>query len=173
MATKLNYGVEVGMYSYGSCFSENFNLGGTVEIGKYCSIAENVRYFGANHPLEALSTSPLFYNKDFGFDVQDVDRYHLEIDHDVWIGYGTIIVSGCQKIGAGAVIGAGSVVTKDVPPYAIVGGNPARVIKYRFSKEVIDAIEEKKWWELTPEQVMDFYQQFEISSKTKATEIRG
>ena len=161
LATKSKYNVSVGMYSYGSCFSRDFNLGGAVEIGNYCSVAENVRYFGANHPVESLSTSPLFYNRSFGFDVQDIDRHTLFIENDVWIGYGTIIVSGCKKIGQGAIIGAGSIVTQNVPPYAIVAGNPAKIVRYRFSDETINEIEKSKWWEQEPEQVLRYYRKFE------------
>lgn len=170
LATSSKYNVKVGLYSYGSCFSKTFNLGGTVEIGNYCSIAENVRYFGANHPVEALSTSPLFYNNNFGFSVQDIVRHTLVIENDVWIGYGVIIVSSCKKIGQGAVIGAGAIVTKDVPPYAIVVGNPARIVNYRFSDEVIVKIEKSNWWKQPPQQVLHYYKEFD---KSNITENRG
>lgn len=150
--------VEVGMYSYGGCFSESFNSGGSVEVGRYCSIASHVSYFGANHPTEYLSQSAFFYNKTFGFNVQDIERKHLIIGNDVWIGYGAIITAGCSIIGNGAVIGAGSVVTHDVPAYAIVGGNPARIIKMRFEDETIKQIEESKWWEKEPKELFEYYQ---------------
>lgn len=152
------YNVEVDLYSYGGCFSATFNTGGKVKVGRYCSFAQNVSYFGANHPMNYISTSAYFYNKAFaGFDVKDVQRGTLSIGNDVWVGSGTIITAGCQSIGNGAVIGAGSVVTKDVPPYAVVAGVPAKIIRYRFSEEEIQALENSKWWLLNPQSVMEHY----------------
>lgn len=156
------YGVKVGMYSYGSMFSPDFNIGGlSVYIGNYCSFASNIHYYGANHPYENVSTSPFFYNKSFGYSVKDVERYKLDIGNDVWIGYGVTITCGCQNIGNGAVIAAGAVVTKDVPPYAIVGGVPARVIKFRFDNETIEQLEKSKWYDLAPYRNMEFYDYME------------
>lgn len=129
----------------------------TVTIGKYCSLAENVHYFGANHPMDHVSTSAYFYNKALGLNVHDVKRCTLEIGNDVWIAYGTIITAGCKKIGNGAVIGAGSVVTKDVAPYAIVAGNPAKVLRMRFQKDLVAKLEMLKWWEKTPQQIYTYY----------------
>ena len=149
--------VEVGLYTYGGCFSEKFNSGGSVTVGRYCSIADHVCYFGANHPSKMLSQSAFFYNKTLGLDVKDVERFHLKIGHDVWIGYGTIITAGCSNIGNGAVIGAGSVVTHDVPAYAVVAGNPARIIKMRFDDNTIKEIEVSKWWEKKPEELYRYY----------------
>ncbi len=150
--------VSVGLYSYGGCFEENFNIGGIVEIGNYCSIAGHVRYFGANHPLQNISMSALWYNKSMGFDVKDVKRNTLSIGHDVWVGYGAIITAGCTHIGNGAVVGAGAVVTRDVEPYAIVGGNPARLIRYRFPQEMRQKIDESQWWLLTPAELYKYYE---------------
>ena len=153
--------VEVGAYSYGGCMSPGFNIGGEVVVGRYCSIANNVHYFGANHPLEYISTSAYFYNKKFGLDVKDVPRSKLVIGNDVWIGYGTLITMNCKTIGNGAVIGAGSVVTHDVPPYAVVAGNPARIIKYRFTEEEREKIEKTAWWKFLPNQIMNVYHCFD------------
>lgn len=150
--------VTVGLYSYGSCFDKEFNLGGTVSIGRYCSFAGNVRYFGGNHPMNFVSMSPFFYNKKWGgFDVKDIERGTLEIGNDVWIGYNVIITNKCKKIGNGAVIGAGTILTKDVPAYSIVVGNPGKVIRYRFDNDTIKIIEESKWWELEPKELMKCY----------------
>ncbi|MDD3416196.1 MAG: CatB-related O-acetyltransferase [Lachnospiraceae bacterium] len=154
---KEKYHVEVGMYSYGGCFSTDFNLGGKVRIGRYCSFASNIHYFGANHPMHFGSTSPYFYSKSFGYDVQDVERKELDIGNDVWCGYNVTITNGCSKIGNGSVIAAGAVVTKDVPPYAIVGGNPAKEIKYRFDDDTINLLEKSRWWEKTPDQLLKYY----------------
>lgn len=151
---------EVGEYSYGGCMESGFNLGGEVRVGRYCSIANNVHYFGANHPLECISTSAYFYNKKFGLEVKDVSRARLVIGNDVWIGYGVLITMNCRTIGNGAVIGAGAVVTHDIPPYAVVAGNPARIIRYRFTEEEREKLERSAWWNLSPAQIMKGYNCF-------------
>lgn len=153
---KKRYKVDAGMYSYG-CFDSMFNVGGSVLIGRYTSIGPNVRYFGANHPVDHAVMSPMFYNRLWGFEVEDVERNHLVIGNDCWIGNNVTIVSSCHSIGNGSVIGAGAVVSHDVPPYAIVAGVPAKVIRYRFDEEIIDLIEKSKWWELDPEVLYHFY----------------
>lgn len=152
--------IEIEDYTYGGCLQAGFNTGGKIHIGRYCSIANDVHYFGANHPIECVSTSAYFYNKKFGLDVKDVTRSSLIIANDVWIGYGALITMGCKSIGNGAVIGAGSIVTHDVPPYAIVAGNPAHIIGYRFTVEERKLLEETKWWELSPEEIMKGYEYF-------------
>ena len=152
--------IEIEDYTYGGCLQAGFNTGGKIHIGRYCSIANDVHYFGANHPLECVSTSAYFYNKKFGLDVKDVTRSSLIIANDVWIGYGALITMGCKSIGNGAVIGAGSIVTHDVPPYAIVAGNPAHIIGYRFTVEERKLLEETKCWELSPEEIMKGYEYF-------------
>ena len=155
---KEKYRTEVGVYSYGGCFDSAFNQGGLVVIGRYCSIANNVHYFGANHPLDTVSTSAYFYNRALsGKEVKDVYRNKLVIGNDVWIGYGTIITCGCKTIGTGAVIGAGSVVTHNIPDNAIVAGNPARIIRYRHSKEIFEALCKTRWWDKEFDYLMRFY----------------
>ncbi|MGN0378732.1 MAG: hypothetical protein ACI4EU_04000 [Butyrivibrio sp.] len=150
------FGCTVELYTYG-CFRSDFNVGGKVRVGRYCSIADGSHYFGANHPMELISSSAYFYNKSLGLDVKDVERNTLEIGNDVWIGFNSLITCNCHSIGNGAVIGAGSVVTKDVPPYAIVAGNPARIIRYRFNEEDIGTIENSKWWEKSPDCLVKYY----------------
>lgn len=120
-------------------------------IGRYTSIADYERYvLGLNHRHYDVSTYPFDEFVD-GFSAveasraYDVNHYQIIIGNDVWIGEGVTILAGV-KIGNGAVIGAGAVVAKDVPPYAIVVGNPARVVKYRFPKAVIEKLERIKWW---------------------------
>lgn len=147
------YGVEIGKYTYG-CFNDCFPAG-TI-VGRYCSISKEVKVLNANHPVESVCLTPFFYNKSLGLDVKDVPRSKLVIGNDVWIGYGAIILSKCVSIGNGAIIGAGSVVTKNVPPYSIVVGNPAKVLRYRFDDEICKKIELTQWWEKTPEALSQF-----------------
>lgn len=150
--------VSVGLYSYGGCFLKGFNMGGKVIIGRYCSIGPNVKYLAGNHPLHYVSTSPYFYDKKISKkNVEDITRGELYIGNDCWIGYGAMITNKCKKIGNGAVVAAGAIVTKDVPPYSIVAGVPAKIIKYRFDEKVQMILEKSKWWEYTPEQCLKYY----------------
>ena len=141
------YNIKVGMGSYG-----NLNFPSGTEIGNYCSIADGCKYLSGNHPYDHVSTAACFYNPELGFVTKehDIKRTALSIGHDVWIGANVLITNKCTKIGNGAVIGAGSVVTKNVEPYTIVAGNPARIIKKRFDKKIIDMLEASKWYELSP-----------------------
>ncbi len=129
-------------------------------IGNYCSIANDVMIGLGAHTLELFSTSPLFYKKNnplFLKVVQDdliFNEYkEITIEDDVWIGAGSIILDGV-KIGYGAVIAAGAVVTKDVPPYAIVAGVPARIVKYRIKDDKVrEKLLDTKWWLKSPDEV--------------------
>lgn len=129
-------------------------------IGKFCSIACGARFIfnSANHSLTSLSTYPfpLFF-EEWGLDKKDViqawdNKGDVIIGNDVWIGYEAVIMSGVT-IGDGAIIGARAVVTKDVPPYTIVGGMPARVIRKRFSDEIISTLLNVKWWDWSFERI--------------------
>lgn len=136
-------------------------------IGKFVSIAPMVRINAPNHPVERVSQHHFTYRSEkYGFTLEKDESFFywrnlqkVEIGHDVWIGHGSVILPSV-KIGNGAVIGSMSVVTKDVPPYTIVAGNPARIIRKRFSKKVADAIENTKWWdwpyEMIKERLDDF-----------------
>lgn len=161
------YQIEIGKYSYGGCF-DNSKIGRFTKIGRYCSFAKDVYIFNGNHPLEFKSLHPFFYNPAFGYvDKEMISRNRLTIGNDVWVGQNVIITPNVKNIGDGVVIGAGSVVTKDVPDFAVVAGNPAKVIKYRFSKETIDDIKESQWWDKDIEQVRlelnDFLRPYEGS----------
>jgi len=120
-------------------------------IGAFTSIANGVILGGAMHPMEWVGMSPVFYaGRD---SVKHKFSEHklphpkpVNIGNDVWIGRSAIVLSGVN-IGDGAVVGAGSVVTKDVPPYAIVAGNPAKLIRYRFEEGIIEKFNKIKWWE--------------------------
>ena len=123
-----------------------------VNIGSFCSVANDVCIGLGTHPSNLFSTSPLFYRVNNTFKVRliDVDynfnEYNpIEIGHDVWIGARAMIMDGI-KVGDGAIIAANAVVTKDIPPYAIVAGVPARIIRYRFSSEKIENLLQSQWW---------------------------
>lgn len=141
--------VSLGDYSYigGDCRLMN------VIIGNFCSIGPSVWIGGLpSHPLTLKSTFPGFYQKDSSYygvkpeyDYSEPEFRQVKIGNDVWVGARAMIMDGVT-IGDGAVIAAGAVVTKDIPPYAIVGGVPAKVIKFRFSEQEIKEMLESQWW---------------------------
>lgn len=140
--------VNIGSYSY---IGRNSLIQNTT-IGRYCSISHELNCGLGSHPTDKFSTSPLFYRKSntFGLDIVSEDSSFVEyepiyIGNDVWIGSRVTILDGVT-IGDGAIVASGAVVTKNVPPYAIVGGVPARVIKYRFGTEKISQLQQSKWW---------------------------
>lgn len=141
-------GVEIGAYSYGPCFELGILGEGTI-VGRYVSIASRLRVYQANHPFDTLSTHGFFFNSALGYvPSTSVPFTRLRIEHDVWIGDSVIVTPGCRRIGLGAVVGAGSIVTKDVPDFSVVAGNPARVIKPRFTPDIQRAVSESRWWDL-------------------------
>lgn len=145
--------VFVGKYTMGGCFIPGaFDKYTT--IGSYCSIARTVRVMNRNHPLDFCSTHAIFFNPSLGKVNKDLLEYKpLEIGSDVWIGHNAIIMPSVEKIGNGSVIAAGAVVNKNVPHYAVVVGNPARVIRYRFSTNVIEQLEKSEWWKKSIEEL--------------------
>lgn len=132
--------IQVGKLSYGQLNVYDWGTQGEgLEIGSYVSIANDVKFIlGGNHRYDTISTFP-FKVKLGKEKIEAYTNGKIIVEDDVWIGMGSIIMSGV-KINKGAVIAAGSVVTKDVPPYAIVGGNPAKIIKYRFNEKTIKKI---------------------------------
>lgn len=158
---KKYYNIEAGAYSYGEGLSPGAFPRG-VKIGNYVSIGPGVRVFLRNHPSDRLSMHPFFYNSQLGVIQKDnVFFGSLEIGHDCWIGANVIVTPGCHKIGIGSIVAAGSVVTKDVPDLAIVGGVPAKVIKYRFeTDEERELYFETKWWEMSMEKLVQNLQLF-------------
>ena len=145
--------VEVGNYTYGDLTVINFNKGEKLRIGHFCSIASGVVFvLNGDHPTDMVSSFP-FRIKCLGQDVAEASsKGDINIGDDVWIGQNAVILSGVT-VGQGAVIAAGSVVSKDVPPYGIVGGVPAKLIKYRFSEPVISELMKIDYSRLTKEKV--------------------
>lgn len=150
------YDTKIGKHSYCGYDCEIINA----KIGNYTSIANNVVIGGSNHPMNWVGMSPVFYEgrdsikKKFSkFKLDKLKETH--IGNDVWIGRSSIVLSGV-KINDGAVVGAGAVVTKDVPHYAIVAGNPARIIRYRFDDDVIQKLIKINWWSLPDSELSCF-----------------
>ena len=121
-------------------------------IGKFCSIAAHTRLNPGNHPLDRVMLSHVGYRSSaYGLGPDDPDFFQwrrtnpVTLGNDVWIGHGAIILPG-RTVGTGAAVGAGAVVTKDVPPFAIVAGNPARVLRDRFPLKVVAALHRIAWW---------------------------
>lgn len=150
---------EINPYSYlgKNCLVQN------TTIGKFCSIANDVLIGLGNHPLDLFSTSPLFYRKINPLKIDlikkdlDVIEYKpIFIGNDVWIGTRSVIMDGVI-LGHGSVVAANSVVTKDVPPYAVVGGVPAKVIKFRFSPEKVEQILRDKLWDSSIDKINQTY----------------
>ncbi len=163
--TALN-NAELGDYSY---------LGprcmvGDATIGKFCAIAAEVRIGAPNHPMDRpsmhrFSYCPEYYSADAVRDDAFFDRRKQDravIGNDVWIGHGVIVLPGV-KVGDGAVLAAGAVVTKDVPPYTIVGGVPAKIIRERFSQPIAEQLAAIAWWDWPFETIMARLADFQSS----------
>lgn len=156
----------VGDYSYigGGAFIQS------TTIGKFCSIGQDVRIGLAAHPVNHISTYPGFYSQTASGSVRFVRNIEYEeysevcIGNDVWIGACAIIMGGV-RIGHGAIVGAGAVVTKDVDPYAIVAGVPARVLRKRFDEEMIDFLLQFGWWDKGEEFFRDHAKDFSSPSE--------
>lgn len=162
---QLEHDVEIGAFSYavsGYYFATS--------IGRYTSIGEDVQMGRQDHPLDWMSTSPFQYLNEPLFDVghgfADASEFHafrshlvgrvagttlrpVRIGHDVWVGHGAMIRAGVT-VGNGAIVASGSVVVKDVPPYCVVGGNPARVIRMRVPEKTAEALQALAWWRFAP-----------------------
>lgn len=142
--------VNLGDFSYtgNNCILQN------TEVGKFSNIASMVRIGPTDHPMERASLHHFTYRRVmYEFDIKDDEEFFIKrkgrvtiIGHDSWIGHGVIIMSGVN-IGIGAVVGSGAVVTKDIPDYCIAVGNPAKVIKYRFTKIQQDELKKISWWD--------------------------
>ena len=157
--------IGVGSYIVGASL-EFGSTQGHVLVGNYSSIGHRIRFIaGLNHNGSFISTYP--FRDFFGDSAEGVINSYFETNHnqviigsDVWIGADVTLLGGV-RIGNGAIIGAGAVIAKDVPPYAVVVGNPARVIKYRFSPEEISFLQRLRWWNWERERIISHWREFE------------
>ncbi|MET8416195.1 hypothetical protein ACWD7C_06495 [Streptomyces sp. NPDC005134] len=145
------HGVEFGNYSYGSMCWPGASDRGTI-IGVHVSIGPGVRRFDASHPMDQASMRPYLCGQKLGYVGSEhaVARSECFIGHESWIGANSVILSGCTRIGIGAVVGAGSVVTQDVDDFAVVVGNPVRLVRQRLSAAERKTVLESRRWELDP-----------------------
>ncbi len=166
----INTNMEEYSYIGNNCTVVNTN------IGSFCSIADDCKIGLAMHPIEWVSTSPVFHD---GYNVlrKNFSNHTFNpfnttsIGCDVWIGANCLVKSGV-KIGNGAIVGMGSVVTKDVDPYTIVAGNPAKIIRMRFPEDMAHYLERIKWWELKEEEIQILAKDFnDIDSFLRSKEI--
>ena len=149
----INY--SIGRMTYGNPLVRFANSDKNLQIGNFCSIANDVQIFlGGEHRIDWLTTYPfmLFYEELNYLEGHPKSKGDVIIGNDVWIGDGAVILSGV-KIGNGVVIGARSVVSKDIPDYAIVVGNPATIIKYRFDTVTIEKLQQISWWNWSDEHI--------------------
>jgi virginiamycin A acetyltransferase len=153
--------IQIGAYSYASNFTPQSDWAQTLApylfpiskeklaIGKFCQFAHGTRFItsSANHPVDGFSTYPFrVFRRETMIDYINLPSRDTVVGNDVWIGHDAIIMPGVT-IGSGAIIASGAVVMKDVAPYTIVGGNPAQVIRQRFSDEIVSHLLEIKWWD--------------------------
>lgn len=140
------HGVEIGMYTHGGCFVPHA-FGRNTTIGRYSSVARSAFAATLNHPMDRKSMHGYFFNPNLGYCADEREYSPLNIGNDVWLGHNSVIMPSVESIADGAVVGAGAVVFKDVPAYAVVVGNPGRVVRYRFPSDIIAQLLEERWWD--------------------------
>ncbi|WP_298958306.1 CatB-related O-acetyltransferase [uncultured Methylobacterium sp.] len=152
------FGYEIGEHTYGTPRVHGWKDGKKLYIGKYTSIAGSVTIFvGSNHRTDWVTTYPFSallraWPEAAGITGHPQSNGDVRIGNDVWLGLGAVVMSGVT-VGDGSVVAAGSMVVKDVPPYAIVGGNPAKIIRYRFDEKTIERLLTIKWWDWPDQEV--------------------
>lgn len=147
--------IQIGKYTYGELNILRLDDSSNLTIGSLCSIAENVTFLlAADHGISRISTFPFKAKMLKETENEALSKGDIVVDDDVWIGHGATILSGVH-IGQGAVVAAGAVVSKDVPPYAIVGGVPAKIIKYRFDEKMIEQMLKKDFDQITEDMVAE------------------
>ncbi len=161
--------IYIGIGTYGNPKFILYSKHDRIKIGRYCSIADNVTFLaGGEHQIESTSTFPFNYflgndkNIDFSepTEVEYKDARHkgpIQLGNDVWIGYGAMILSGVT-IGNGAIVGASSVVAKNLPPFSIAAGNPAKIIRNRFDDKTIEELQSIAWWNWNRQSVAEHFQ---------------
>ncbi|MEA2012311.1 MAG: CatB-related O-acetyltransferase [Verrucomicrobiota bacterium] len=150
---------KIGAYTY---FRSDIKFSSFQSIGRFCSIARGVRVGEGSHPIYWLSTHPFTHDSKYTGEKQKVQdashlipKVHTIIGNDVWIGTNALIMDGVE-IGDGAIVAAGAVVTKDVAAYSIVGGVPAKHIKYRFPEDIMEKLLQIQWWNYEPSEIIDY-----------------
>lgn len=170
---------EIGRGTYGVPEILSWGEGTTFKIGNYCSIAKNVKIFlGGEHRIDWVTTYPfsVLWESAKSYKGHPRSKGDVIIGHDVWIGNGAVIMSGVT-VGSGAVIGGGALVSKDVPPYGIVAGNPAVLLRKRFADDLIARLLAARWWDLEEKELQSLMGLL-LSSEVerfleKVEEIRG
>ena len=147
----------IGNYNYIGRYTMTLNA----EIGNYCSIASGVKIGQGDHDLNCVSTSTHIYGPKHGITNHNDCAKKAVIGNDVWIAANAVVKQGVT-VGTGAVVGAGAVVTKDVPPYAIVAGVPAKIIRYRFDEATIQMLLDSKWWKFSPKEAVKLCKELQI-----------
>ncbi len=147
--------VTIGKKTYGTIRIFNDVKNAHLYIGSFCSIGDNVVFLlGIDHPTNFISTFPFRVKIEKKDEMEAISKGNIVVDDDVWIGYGATILSGVH-IGQGAIVGANALVTKDIPPYAIAGGTPAKLIKYRFEERIINELLKVDFDSLTDDMIID------------------
>lgn len=147
---KFTYDAHLQVYSWGE--------GATLKVGAFCSLAAGVQIFlGGNHRIDWVTTYPfnVLWQAGQGIEGHPATKGDVIIGNDVWVGSQALILSGVT-IGDGAVVGARAVVTKDIPPYSIVAGNPARIIRQRFDEKIVEKLLKIQWWNWEDAQIEEF-----------------
>lgn len=165
-SSEIRSDIEIGRGTY---INGGIRILGTskIKIGKYCAIGSGVRIISSNHDISHANLQYNFENKYFERGM-DISKGPVTIGNNVWIGDLAIVLSGVH-IGDGAVLAAGAIVTRDVPPYAIVAGNPAKIIKFRFNKTVIKQLLNIKWWNWSERKIKSNNSFFDIDLSNQKT----